>query len=49
MVGPGVNADLVATHVFLDQDPRVLNDTRSNHKKSRLDLLRGQVIEELPA
>jgi hypothetical protein len=49
MVGPGVYADLMASHVFLDQHRRTFNDARSNNEEGRKDIFRAKVIEEFPA
>ena len=38
-VGPRVYADLMASHVFLDQYIGTLKDSGSNDKESRQDIL----------
>ena len=37
-MGPRVHADLMASHVFLDQHRGTLNDTGANDKESRHDI-----------
>jgi hypothetical protein len=37
-MGPRVHADLMASHVFLDQHIGTLNDSRANDKESRRDI-----------
>jgi hypothetical protein len=49
VVGPSVYADLMASHVFLEQHQRTFNDARANDEEGRQDLLRAKVIEEFPA
>ena len=49
MVGPGMYANLMASHVFLDQYRRTFNDARSNDEEGCKDTFRTKVIEELPA
>jgi len=49
VVGPRVYADLMASHVFLDQHRRTLDDARANDEEGRQDTLRVKVIEEFPA
>jgi hypothetical protein len=49
MVGPGVYADLMASHVFLEQYRRTFDDTRANDEEGRQDIFRAKVIEEFPA
>ena len=38
MVGPRVHANLMASHVFLNQNIGTLNDPRANDKESRQDI-----------
>lgn len=47
-VGPGVDADLMAGHIFLDQDLGSLNDTGANNKESCRDIFIIEVLEQLP-
>ena len=48
-VGPGVHANLMARHEFLDQHSGKLDDARANHEEGCLDIFRVQVIEKFPA
>ena len=49
MVGPRVDADLMASHVFLDQHHWTLNDAGADDEEGCQDIFRGKVIEEFPA
>ena len=48
VVGPGVYADLMASHVFLYQHCRTFNDARANDEEGRQDIFRAKIIEEFP-
>ena len=48
VMGPGVYADLMASHVFLNQHHRTFNDARANNEEGRQDFFRVKVIEEFP-
>ncbi len=47
-MGPRVDANLMAGHVFLDQHRGTLNDAGANNKESRLDILLIKIIEKGP-
>jgi hypothetical protein len=38
---PGVNADLMSGHVFLDKDSGALDDPRADNKEGRMKALIG--------
>jgi hypothetical protein len=49
MVGPRVHADLMPSHVFLDQYRWTFNDAGADDEEGRQDIFCGKVIEEFPA
>lgn len=49
MVGPRVYADLMASHVFLDQHRWTFNDAGADDEERCQDIFRGKIVEEFPA
>jgi hypothetical protein len=41
LVRPGVNADLMPGHVFLNKDSRTLNDPGTDNEEGRMHVLLG--------
>jgi hypothetical protein len=48
MVGPRVHADLMASHVFLDQHRWTFNDAGADDEEGCQDIFRGKIVEEFP-
>jgi hypothetical protein len=47
-VGPRVHADLMASHVFLDQHRWTFDDAGTDDEEGCQDTFRAKVIEEFP-
>jgi hypothetical protein len=48
-MGPRMHADLMASHVFLDQHRWTFNDAGADDEEGRQDIFRDKIIEEFPA
>lgn len=48
-MGPGMDADLVPSHILIDEDIRVLGHSGANDEECRVHLLLREKFEEISA